>query len=152
MYVILICSVIFLLYRFDRFLQRPEVKLNIPIEDFLEDITIWMKDMYPTRRKFPRIVISNQKSKLEGEYKYYSNEIIIYLRNHPNIKSLVDTQIHETIHHIFIDTKSKKDLYQRQLEEYGYWDHPGEILSFTLSKTLTERYMNTRFDKKWVWF
>ena len=112
--VILICSVIFLLYRFDRFLQRPAVKLNIPIEDFLEDITIWMKDMYPTRRKFPSIVISNQKSKLAGEYKYYSNEIIIYLRNHPNIKSLVDTQIHETIHHIFIDTKSKQDLYNRQ--------------------------------------
>ena len=67
--IILIGSVIFLLYRFDRFLQRPEVKLNIPIGDFLEDITIWMKDMDPTRRKFPRIVISNQKSKLAGEYK-----------------------------------------------------------------------------------
>ena len=84
--VILICSVIFLLYRFDRFLQRPAVKLNIPIEDFLEDITIWMKDMYPTRRKFPRIVISNQKSELAGEYKYYSNEIIIYLKNFLKIK------------------------------------------------------------------
>ena len=150
--VILICSAIFLLYRFDRFLQRPEIKLKIPIEDFLEDITIWMKYMYPTRRKFPSIIILNHKSRLAGEYKYYSNEIIIYLRNHPNIKSLVDTHIHETIHHIFIDTKSKQDLYQRQLEEYGYLDHPGEILSSTLSKTLTERYMNTRFDKKWVWF
>ena len=72
------------------------------------------------------------------------------MRNNRNIRSLVDTQIHETIHHIFIDTKSKQELYKRQLKEYGYWDHPGEILSFTLSKTLTERYMRSRFNKKWV--
>ena len=147
---ILIGSGLLVLYRIEKFLQLPEVKLNIPLEDFLEDITIWMKDMYPTRRKFPGIVISDQKSSLAGEYNYYSNEITIYMRNNRNIRSLVDTQIHETIHHIFIDTKSKQELYTRQLKEYGYWDHPGEILSFTLSKTLTERYMRSRFDKKWV--
>ena len=152
MEIILIGGGLLLLYRFERFLQRPEVKLNIPIEDFLEDISSWMKNMYPTRRKSPRIVISDQKSKLAGKYNYYTNEIIIYLRNNRNIKTLVDTQIHEMIHHIFIDTKSKQELYQRQLVEFGYWDHPGEILSFTLSKTLTERYMRSRFDKKWVWF
>ena len=152
MEIILIGGGLLLLYRFERFLQRPEVKMIIPIEDFLEDITVWMKDMYPTRRKSPRIVISDQKSKLSGEYNYYTNEITIYLRNNRNIKTLVDTQIHEMIHHVFIDTRSKQVLYQRQLEDYGYWDHPGEILSFTLSKTLTERYMRSRFDKKWVWF
>lgn len=147
---ILIGSGLLVLYRIEKFLQRPEVKLNIPLEDFLEDITIWMKNMYPTRRKFPGIVISDQKSSLAGEYNYYSNEITIYMRNNRNIRSLVDTQIHETIHHIFIDTKSKQELYKRQLKEYGYWDHPGEILSFTLSKTLTERYLRTRFNKNWV--
>jgi len=84
--------------------------LNIPIEDFLKDITIWIEDMGQRGRKFPRIVISSQKSKLTREYKCYSNEIVIYLRNHPNIISLVDTQIHETIHHIFIDAKSKNRL------------------------------------------
>ena len=147
---ILIGSGLLVLYRIEKFIQRPEVKLNIPLEDFLEDITIWMKDMYPTRRKFPGIVISDQKSSLAGEYNYYSNEITIYMRNNRNIRSLVDTQIHETIHHIFIDTKSKQELYKRQLKEYGYWDHPGEILSFTLSKTLTERYLRTRFNKNWV--
>ena len=63
---ILIGSGLLVLYRIEKFLQRPEVKLNIPLEDFLEDITIWMKDMYPTRRKFPGIVISDQKSKLGG--------------------------------------------------------------------------------------
>ena len=147
---ILIGSGLLVLYRIEKFLQRPEVKLNIPLEDFLEDITIWMKDMYPTRRKFPGIVISDQKSSLAEEYNYYSNEITIYMRNNRNIRSLVDTQIHETIHHIFIDTKSKQELYKRQLKEYGYWDHPGEILSFTLSKTLTERYLRTRFNKNWV--
>lgn len=152
MEIILIGVGLLLLYRFERFLQRPEVKLNIPIEDFLDDISIWMKDMYPTRRKSPRIVISNQKSKLAGEYNYFTNEITIYLRNNRNIKTLVDTHIHEMIHHVFIDTRSKHELYQRQLVEFGYWDHPGEILSFTLSKTLTERYMRSRFDKKWVWF
>ena len=152
MEIILIGGGLLLFYSFERFLQRPEIKLIVPIEDFLGDITIWMKDMYPTRRKSPIIVISNQKSELAGEYNYYSNEITIYLRNNRNIKTLVDTQIHEMIHHICIDTRSKQELYQSQLNKNGYWDHPGEILSFTLSKTLTERYMKTRFDKKWVWF
>ena len=147
---ILIGSGLLVLYRIEKFLQRPEVKLNIPLEDFLEDITFWMKEMYPTKRKFPSIVISDQKSSLAGEYNYYSNEITIYMRNNRNIRSLVDTQIHETIHHIFIDTKSKQEMYTCQLKEYGYWDHPGEILSFTLSKTLTERYLRTRFNKNWV--
>jgi len=150
MEIILIGGGLLLLYRFERFLQRPEVKLNIPIEDFLDDISIWMKDMYPTRRKSPRIVISNQKSKLAGEYNYYSNEITIYLRNNRTLSSLVETQIHETIHHIFIDTKTKERLYQRQLEEFGYWDHPGEILSFSMSKPLAERYMRSRFNRKWL--
>ncbi len=147
---ILIGSGLLVLYRIEKFIQRPEVKLNIPLEDFLEDITFWMKEMYPTKRKFPSIVISDQKSSLAGEYNYYSNEITIYMRNNRNIRSLVDTQIHETIHHIFIDTKSKQEMYTRQLKEYGYWDHPGEILSFTLSKTFTERYLRTRFNKNWV--
>ena len=150
MKIFLIGGVLFLLNRLERYLNRPEMKLRIPLEDFLGDITKWLREMYPTKRKFPSIVLSCRKSSLAGEYNYYSNEITIYLRNNRTLSSLVETQIHETIHHIFIDTKTKERLYQRQMEEFGYWDHPGEILSFSMSKPLAERYMRSRFNRKWL--
>lgn len=152
MKIFLIGGVLILFNRVEKYLNRPEIKLKIPLEDFLEDITSWLRNMYPTKRKFPSIILSYQKTSLAGEYNYSSNEITIYLKNNRTLNTLLETQIHETIHHIFIDTVMKEKLYQRQLKEFGYWDHPGEILSFSMSKPLAERYMNSRFEKKWLRF
>ena len=138
-------------YRVETIVKRPQYNLKIPIEEFLDDITEWVRTMYPTRRKSPRVVVSTLESDNAGEYDYHHNEITIYLKNNPTIEILVDTQIHESIHHVWTDTKLKQLLFERQLEEYGYWNHPNEILCRSLAKSLTERYMKSRFQKKWVW-
>jgi len=140
----LIITGVVLMYRVETIIKRPQYNLKIPIEDFLED-------MYPTRRKFPSVVVSTFKSDNAGEFNYQNNEITIYLKNNPTIEILVDTQIHESIHHVWTDTKLKQLQFEKQLEEYGYWDHPSEILCRSLAKSLTERYMKSRFQKNWVW-
>ena len=147
----LIITGVVLMYRVETIIKRPQHNLKIPIEDFLEDITEWVRIMYPTRRKSPSVVVSIFKSDNAGEFNYQNNEITIYLKNNPTIEILVDTQIHESIHHVWTDTKLKQLQFEKQLEEYGYWDHPSEILCRSLSKSLTERYMKSRFQKNWVW-
>tara|TARA_B110000259_G_scaffold15030_1_gene15812 strand:- start:823 stop:1281 length:459 start_codon:yes stop_codon:yes gene_type:complete len=149
--LILIITGAVLFYRVETIVKRPQYNLKIPIEEFLDDITEWVRTMYPTRRKSPRVVVSTLESDNAGEYDYHHNEITIYLKNNPTIEILVDTQIHESIHHVWTDTKLKQLLFERQLEEYGYWNHPNEILCRSLAKSLTERYMKSRFQKNWVW-
>jgi hypothetical protein len=147
----LIITGVVLCYRVETIVKRPQYNLKIPIEEFLDDITAWVRTMYPTRRKSPSVVVSTLESDNAGEYDYHHNEITIYIKNNPTIEILVDTQIHESIHHVWTDTKLKQLLFERQLEEYGYWNHPNEILCRSLAKSLTERYMKSRFQKKWVW-
>ena len=147
----LIITGVVLMYRVETIIKRPQYNLKIPIKDFLEDITEWVRIMYPTRRKSPSMVVSILKSDAAGDFNYHTNEITIYLKNNPTIEILVDTQIHESIHHVWTDTKQKQLQFEKQLEEYGYWDHPSEILCRSLAKSLTERYMKSRFQKNWVW-
>ena len=147
----LIITGVVLMYRVETIIKRPQYNLKIPMEAFLEDITEWVRTMYPTRRKSPSLVVSILKSDAAGDFNYHTNEITIYLKNNPTIEILVDTQIHESIHHVWTDTKQKQLQFEKQLEEYGYWDHPSEILCRSLAKSLTERYMKSRFQKNWVW-
>ena len=147
----LIITGVVLMYRVETIIKRPQYNSKIPMEDFLEDITEWVRTMYPTRRKSPSMVVSILKSDAAGDFNYHTNEITIYLKNNPTIEILVDTQIHESIHHVWTDTKQKQLQFEKQLEEYGYWDHPSEILCRSLAKSLTERYMKSRFQKNWVW-
>ena len=103
------------MYRVETIIKRPQYNLKIPIEDFLEDITEWVRIMYPTRRKFPSVVVSTFKSDNVGEFNYQNNEITIYLKNNPTIEILVDTQIHESIHHVWTDAKLKQLQFEKQL-------------------------------------
>ena len=77
----LIITGVLLYYRVETIVKRPQYNLKIPIEEFLDDITEWVRVMYPTRRKFPRMIISTLESDNAGEFNYQNNEItnIYYL-------------------------------------------------------------------------
>ena len=79
--LILIITGAVLFYRVETIVKRPQHNLKIPLEEFLADITEWVRVMYPTRRKFPRMIISTFKSDNAGEFNYQNNEItnIYYL-------------------------------------------------------------------------
>ena len=58
------------------------------------------------------------------------------------LRDVVKTCIHEYFHYYLITSQTKNNLYQRQLYEYGYENHPQEILCNSLSKTLSKVYLN----------
>jgi hypothetical protein len=108
------------------------------------DVLDWCYKMYPIRPSKPKLSIIDKESEHAGEYCFYINTIIIYRSNNVLQRDLVDTIIHEWFHWIIISSKSKNDLYQKQLIQFGYHDHPQEIMCRTMAKKLTKRYLRER--------
>ena len=50
----LIITGVVLMYRVETIIKRPQYNLKIPIEDFLEDITEWVRDYVPDTEKVPQ--------------------------------------------------------------------------------------------------
>ena len=106
--------------------------------DLANDVMDWCYKMYPIRSSKPKLSLIDTESEHAGEYCFYTNTIIIYRSNN------VATIIHEWFHYIIITSKSKNDLYQRQLIQFGYHDHPQEIMCRTMATELTKRYLRER--------
>lgn len=112
--------------------------------DLANDVMDWCYKMYPIHSSKPKLSLIDKESKYAGEYCFYTNTIIIYRSNNVLQRDLVATIIHEWFHWIIISSKSKNDLYQRQLVQYGYNDHPQEIMCRTMATELTKRYLRER--------
>ena len=50
----LIITGVVLMYRVETIIKRPQYNLKIPIEDFLEDITEWVRIIVPDTEKVPQ--------------------------------------------------------------------------------------------------
>ncbi len=120
--------------------------LRIRSEDWqfqsAHEVLEWCLEMYPIRKQKPLLTLVEGKSDLGGEYCFETNTIIIYRSNNVLLRDVVKTCIHEYFHYYLITSQTKNNLYKRQLEVYGYENHPQEILCNSLSKTLTKRYLN----------
>ena len=127
-------------------IYRLIVFLRIRSEDWQLELAIdvlnWCLDMYPIRKQKPLVTLVEGRSDLGGEYCFDTNTIIIYRSNNVLLRDVVKTCIHEYFHYYLITSQTKNKLYQRQLEVYGYENHPQEILCNSLSKTLTKLYLN----------
>lgn len=108
------------------------------------DVMDWCYEMYPIRPSKPKLSLSDTESEHAGEYCFYINTIIIYRPNNVLQRDLVDTVIHEWFHWIIISSKSKNDLYQKQLTKFGYHQHPQEIICRAMATELTKRYLRQR--------
>lgn len=119
--------------------------INIPIDVLAEDVIRWCRTMYPVRKKSPRVIISNEKSKLAGEYCHFNNTITIYRKNNVLHSCLIDTLIHEYFHYYLITSNDKNFLYQKQLEIYGYENHPQEIICRVAAAELKKKYLKSNY-------
>lgn len=119
--------------------------LMVSAEDLAEDVIRWCQIMYPVRKKSPRVLISDEKSRSAGEYCYLTNTIKIYRRNNLSHNFLISTLIHEYFHYYLITSNDKNNLYQKQLELYGYENHPQEIICRAAADKLEKEYLNSRF-------
>jgi len=102
----------------------------------------WCLEMYPVHKQKPILTLVEGESHLAGEYCFETNTIIIYRSNNVLLRDVVKTTIHEYFHYYLITSQTKNRLYLRQLDEYGYENHPQEILCNSLSKTLSKVYLN----------
>jgi len=106
-----------------------------------EDVLDWCLETYPVRKQKPQLILVEGKSKIKGEYCFDTNTIIIYRSNNVLPLDVIRTFIHEYFHFHQITSHAKNNLYQKQLNHYGYEDHPQEILCNAMAETLTKLYL-----------
>ena len=117
---------------------------TITIEELSIHVTDWFIEMYPIRKKFPRIVISGESSDYAGTYTFYNNTITLFTLNVSDYESIVEITLHELVHWREITSLSKDQLYDRQLKEYGYEKHPQEIWCRAVAAELTKQYIKQK--------
>ena len=105
------------------------------------DVLDWCLQLYPIRKQKPLITLVETNSKFKGEYCFDTNTIIIYRSNNVLRIDMIKTVVHEFFHYYLITSHVKNNLYQKQLNHYGYEDHPQEILCNTMGETLTKLYL-----------
>jgi hypothetical protein len=72
-------------------------------------------------RKSLKLRFNWKKEKWSGEYIYKSNTIYVFPNGQRNMRDVIDTVIHEFIHH-----KQCMKQYKKLLKRKGYQDHPME--------------------------
>ena len=117
---------------------------TITIEELSNNVTEWFIKMYPIRKKSPKIVISDESSDYAGTYTFYKNTITLFTLNVSDYESIVEITLHELVHWREITSLSKDQLYDKQLKEYGYENHPQEIWCRTVAAELTKHYIKQR--------
>ncbi len=117
---------------------------TITIEELSNHVKEWFIEMYPIRKKSPKIVISDESSDYAGTYTFYNNKITLFTQNVSDYEGIVEITLHELVHWREITSHSKDQWYDKQLKEYGYENHPQEIWCRTVAAELTKHYIKQR--------
>jgi hypothetical protein len=117
---------------------------TITIEELSNNVTEWFIKMYPIRKKYPRIVISGESSDYAGTYTFYKNTITLFTQNVSDYEGIVEITLHELVHWREITSYSKDCLYDKQLKEFGYENHPQEIWCRAVAAELTKQYIKQK--------
>ena len=117
---------------------------TITIEELSNHVTEWFIEMYPIRKKSPRIVISDESSDYAGTYTYYNNTITLFTKNLKDYEVVINTTVHELTHWYLIRSDKMVREYDEQLEEYKYEFHPQEIWCRAVAAELTKQYIKQK--------
>ncbi len=89
------------------------------------------------RKIRPIVTISTSKNtKYCGTYNPSNKTIMVYIKNNPDVLTLVDTCIHEYIHHLQIRGVNENSGYNKLTKSKGYWENDYEIEA----RQLAEKY------------
>ncbi len=126
-------------------------KANVPYTKLVKEIIHYTGTiLYENKvKRFPTFDIKYYKSKkFMGVYYGSNDHISIYLKNHENIPSIVDTVLHEVARHIQNKSRNKEfKLYNSYSNSYGYRDNPLEIDSREFATKWTQhclKYLESR--------
>ena len=107
----------------------PEEKNEI--KNLVISIIQWAEaniKMGKKRKIRPLVTISTSKNtKYCGVYNSSNKTIIVYLKNNQDILTLVDTCIHEYIHHLQLRGINDNSRYNKLTKSKGYWENDYEI-------------------------
>ena len=87
---------------------------TITIEELSNNVTEWFIKMYPLRKKFPRIVISDESSDFAGTFTFYNNTITLFTQNVSNYESIVEITNHS------LENLSYTKTYSDGVQYYNY--------------------------------
>lgn len=117
----------------------PISQLSIPKTTYIQLVLDWCHTNLKTgNTKKPSCVIKyNQSKTTHGVYYPSSNQIVVYVNTHTNLKSLTNTLIHEYVH-----SRQKNRTFNKMYDLYnqsvGYENNPFEIES----RKVSERHDN----------
>lgn len=117
---------------------------TVTIEELSNHVTEWFIEMYPIRKKSPRIVISDESSDYAGTYTFYNNTITLFTKNLKDYEVVINTTVHELTHWYLIRSDKMVREYDEQLEEYKYEFHPQEIWCRAVAAELTNHYIKQK--------
>ena len=119
---------------------------TITVEELSIHVTDWFIEMYPIRKKSPRIVISDESSDFAGTFTFYNNTITLFTQNVSNYEGIVEITLHELVHWREITSHSKDQFYDKQLKEFGYENHPQEIWCRAVASELSKHYIKQQLE------
>ena len=112
--------------------------LNVPYTRLVKEIIAFSGEILLNEKikYYPSFEVKYYKSKkMMGCYDGSQDHITIYLKNHSDIPSIVDTVLHEVCHHIQNKSRKKEyKLYGHYTQKYGYRNNPLEIDSRDFAK------------------
>ena len=80
------------------------------------------------RKIRPLVTISTSKNtKYCGTYNSSNKTIVIYIKNNPDVLTLIDTCIHEYIHHLQLRGINDNSRYNKLTKSKGYGENDYEI-------------------------
>jgi hypothetical protein len=80
------------------------------------------------RKIRPLVTISNSmNTRYCGTYNSSNKTIVVYRKNNPDVLTLIDTCIHEYIHHLQLRGINDNSRYNKLTKSKGYWENDYEI-------------------------
>jgi len=80
------------------------------------------------RKIRPLVTISNSRNtKYCGTYNSSNKTVVVYIKNNPDVLTLIDTCIHEYIHHLQLRGINDNSRYNKLTKSKGYWENDYEI-------------------------
>ena len=101
------------------------------IKKLVELIVQWAEiniKMGKKRKIRPLVTIStSMNTKYCGTYNSSNKTIMVYIKNNPDVLTLIDTCIHEYIHHLQLRGINDNSRYNKLTKSKGYWENDYEI-------------------------
>jgi hypothetical protein len=102
--------------------------LKIPKRKFVLLVLKWCaanlgRNSYP----FNLQIYYHRHLKWGGRYQHWNQQIVIYVYDDLLLEDLVETTVHEYVHHLQFSKKNAEQDYNKNYKEKGYWNNSYEI-------------------------